>query len=554
MRPLYLHALSIALMAASTGCTVFDGLTVGKDANGNPIVDGAGKGLGNVAASGKCTTNADCTSAYCNAGACEVATTTDGVQNGSETDVDCGGPDAPKCDASKTCVAATDCFWGYCTGGTCEGHQAGRKDGDQTDIDCGGTRSPACDWGLGCAADTDCTSAACSKDKKCLTGPSCKAENGGTSCGTGETGEADAKHEECCRSLPVAGATDPTGAGKKVFVDKYEITAGRMRAFLAAVAAKNAGTPNVKGWIEANKPAGWKTGWSDILPTAQRAGDFTFTVTTPTQDPFYPGDDVYRLTATQGTSWRINSGTYTIGTSVVFAFGGVVYYPEFFATGTDPSYAAYHNFNCNTQPGSYGFPTYWLPPEEVTASDPQSLARSFTQAQLDEKSLNCTPNALFAAFCAWDGGMLMTQNAFDTVTGGTWRDNRGTDAPTVPESVARGALECGGNNTLNTASDTTNDCRLVPEVNLPVSDSRSDAANRVTAPGRIAADAVRMDGVDEPWMDLIGNLQESVVLSNGTFGGRGFGIGWQSALHHRLQMSLPRGREASFGARCMRVK
>jgi len=50
----------------------------------------------------------------------------DGVQNGGETGIDCGGPVATcsrRCEQSTDCVTATDCESGYCEAGTCgDGH------------------------------------------------------------------------------------------------------------------------------------------------------------------------------------------------------------------------------------------------------------------------------------------------------------------------------------------------------------------------------------------------------------------------------------------------
>ena len=552
--------LFTAVLASASACTTFDGLDVsGSDATGSgaTTTNGAGKGLGTVAPSGKCLTAADCASAICGSdGTCTAATITDGVKNGSETDIDCGGTDAPKCEATKACLAATDCFWGFCTGGTCEGHQPGRKDGDQTDIDCGGTKSPACDWDKTCAVDKDCTSGACGASLKCLTGPSCKATSGGSTCGAGETGAGGAVHESCCRSLPVASYTTGLPAGKTtVYLDKYEITAGRMRTFLAAVAAANGGAPNVKAYITANKPAGWNDGWSDALPTAQQSGQSTYTVTNPTSNPLYPGDDVFLPTSTQGNNWHSIPGTYTIDTGVVFAMGGEPWYPEFQSNATDgQTYAEFHNYNCNNEEGSFGFGTYYFDAASQKLSDPANLAKAFTQDQMDEKALNCAPTALFAAFCAWDGGQLMTKEVFDFVAGGTWVDMTGATMPTPPPRIAKGQTLCGGDDTLITMSDSSQSCGMVYGFPDAGANSTHDASFKVAAPGRIEADTVAINAADEPWMDLIGNLQEIVLMPDGRFDGRGFGIGWGSAIHHRTQMSLPRFKEGSFGARCMRFK
>jgi hypothetical protein len=46
-----------------------------------------------------------------------MATCTDGVKNGQETDIDCGGPLCPKCVNGKMCVQASDCASGSCSAG-----------------------------------------------------------------------------------------------------------------------------------------------------------------------------------------------------------------------------------------------------------------------------------------------------------------------------------------------------------------------------------------------------------------------------------------------------
>jgi hypothetical protein len=48
------------------------------------------------------------------------ATCTDGVKNGNETDVDCGGGTCPRCATGKTCASRNDCASARCTAGTCQ--------------------------------------------------------------------------------------------------------------------------------------------------------------------------------------------------------------------------------------------------------------------------------------------------------------------------------------------------------------------------------------------------------------------------------------------------
>jgi hypothetical protein len=45
-------------------------------------------------------------------------TCSDGIKNGSETDVDCGGS-CPRCANGKACIVANDCISGTCSGGQC---------------------------------------------------------------------------------------------------------------------------------------------------------------------------------------------------------------------------------------------------------------------------------------------------------------------------------------------------------------------------------------------------------------------------------------------------
>jgi hypothetical protein len=55
----------------------------------------------------------------CAGGICRAATCTDGVKNGAETDVDCGGPSCPACGLDRTCNVPVDCAPGACANGHC---------------------------------------------------------------------------------------------------------------------------------------------------------------------------------------------------------------------------------------------------------------------------------------------------------------------------------------------------------------------------------------------------------------------------------------------------
>ena len=53
----------------------------------------------------------------CYAGFCAQPSPLDGVKNGNETDVDCGGTDAPRCRMEKNCRIGTDCLSMSCRSG-----------------------------------------------------------------------------------------------------------------------------------------------------------------------------------------------------------------------------------------------------------------------------------------------------------------------------------------------------------------------------------------------------------------------------------------------------
>lgn len=94
------------------------------------------------------------------------ASCTNDKKDGSETDVDCGGS-CPVCADGKTCKAATDCENGVCGGTgtkTCSAPTCGDgvQNGNETDVDCGGGApcSP-CPTGDACKMNGDCANGPC---------------------------------------------------------------------------------------------------------------------------------------------------------------------------------------------------------------------------------------------------------------------------------------------------------------------------------------------------------------------------------------------------------
>ena len=104
--------------------------------------------------------------------ALDDGTCRDGVQNGRETDVDCGGADCLPCGLNEDCDGDDDCASGVCSRGECvlEACLDGAMNGTETDVDCGGDCTPCMD-GQDCAVGSDCASEVC--DSGSCAEPSC---------------------------------------------------------------------------------------------------------------------------------------------------------------------------------------------------------------------------------------------------------------------------------------------------------------------------------------------------------------------------------------------
>jgi formylglycine-generating enzyme required for sulfatase activity len=240
------------LVLTAVACSSSDEGGSSPDATPNPngALDGA-----------SCKVGFDCKSGICTDGKCAPGAggggdPKNGVKDGNETDVDCGGTGAPPCADGKSCIAPSDCQSAVCKAGKCAapGPTDGVKNADETDVDCGGKVAPKCAVGKGCAAHGDCESDACSYQKKCVEYKGCTGHFGGDTCGAGETGTADAKHESCCTTVAVTDA--PNGG---FVMDKYQVTAGRMRAFIERY------NGDLKSWAATN-PKGWNPAWTSNLP------------------------------------------------------------------------------------------------------------------------------------------------------------------------------------------------------------------------------------------------------------------------------------------------
>jgi hypothetical protein len=197
--------------------TATDGTTTSSSGTGGTITSSPGAGGTTTSSSG---TGGGCGAMalgcafgdYCYMDEC--ASCTDGVQDGDETAVDCGGAHCPPCANTKSCDVPADCESGWCEslscfvchGGVCEACSMDTQcaTGDFCDLtNNGGTCTPQKVNGTTCTAADQCTSGlcaftpcgcfdnvcpvchactACSVDTPCASGDFCDLTNNGGTC------------------------------------------------------------------------------------------------------------------------------------------------------------------------------------------------------------------------------------------------------------------------------------------------------------------------------------------------------------------------------------
>ncbi|KAF6263210.1 hypothetical protein COO60DRAFT_513298 [Scenedesmus sp. NREL 46B-D3] len=128
----------------------------------------------------QCSGTWDCRSRICSNGVCvEAATCSNGVKDGRETDLDCGGGGCQAlCSRGQGCVEARDCITGVCSGGVCR--QAATctnrlRDDNEGDTDCGQVCDRQCGVAGLCQANADCISNVC-RSGRCVDAPTCSNE------------------------------------------------------------------------------------------------------------------------------------------------------------------------------------------------------------------------------------------------------------------------------------------------------------------------------------------------------------------------------------------
>lgn len=147
----------------------------------------------------------------------------DGIQNGEESDVDCGAAGCPACGVGEGCVDNLDCATVWCDSGTCAEASCddGVKNKFESDVDCGGSECDPCEDGASCNDADDCATELCASgtctERECDTEADCDeaAECNTVTCAGGVCQTAPAADgsncgEGCDVGICVLGSCTPT--------------------------------------------------------------------------------------------------------------------------------------------------------------------------------------------------------------------------------------------------------------------------------------------------------------------------------------------------------
>jgi hypothetical protein len=137
-----------------TGCANGGGCFVSADCRSANCVSGVCRAVGWTEPS-RCRAASDCASLRCILAVCAAPTAFDGVRNGGETGVDCGGANAPPCGYRSVCRLASDCESAVCTDDRCARRATGPG------LSCGDGTGITCSDGAVCQGDVDCASRRC---------------------------------------------------------------------------------------------------------------------------------------------------------------------------------------------------------------------------------------------------------------------------------------------------------------------------------------------------------------------------------------------------------
>ena len=403
----------------------------------------------------------DCASGLCRDNLCHDIAPADGVKNGDETDVDCGGTKAPACGDNKGCVVAPDCTSSVCIAGICQPPSPtdGVQNGDETGKDCGGAKAPKCPAGEGCNATADCDKIKCDTvNKKCLPAAHddgiLNLDETGIDCGGPTmtvarcaTGEGCVVTPDCdnvlCNGMTKLcdppTATDSLTNGTET--DKDCGGGAPTNAPKCVIDQKcKAGTDCTSGGCSAglgNKCTLLSCATSEVAGIsscgAKETGDPAAVHESCCKSLVLPTQTMKRLDKYEITSGRFRSFLSAIGptgnvrawvqtyvaanptsqlATMLASFPSLASLYPAMARFDNMSLTAHmsldiDNYNgirgCANYATSYSANTYWQDYDPMDFGLPK---RPIPRTVSDEKSLNCAMPIMFAAFCAWDGGEM----------------------------------------------------------------------------------------------------------------------------------------------------
>ncbi len=263
-----------------------------------------------------------------------------------------GGGDGASGDAASDATLGDGAPGAGSDGGSADGASEEASDAaSDADADDGAANLEA---GAACRYDDDCESGGCDDTGHCALGRSCTRSNGGLTCGP-DGGDS------CCQAIHVPRSDGGVDAGYTL--DKYSVTAGRFRVFID----KTQG--NVRGYVQAHRPAWFDPGWDSFLPLMMDDGTKVTGV-----DHVFTGD---------------------AGRDGVYQQLGPIHY------GTEGP----GNEGCLTK--EVGNARTYRLPDAVNATDFDDV-QQYLQEDLDPKPMQCATFYMLAAFCIWDGGRVPT--------------------------------------------------------------------------------------------------------------------------------------------------
>jgi hypothetical protein len=267
------------------------------------------------------------------------------------------------CTGEKPDAAVSSTNPGTCKAATCSD---GVQNEGESDIDCGGPCHP-CAAGKKCTDNADCVSNGCDYTDHCALAPSCTQHHGGDTCGGGEDTDLGAHptpatgEESCCTTLAIPGTS--------YTVDKFYITAGRIRAWVTAL---NGNLRAFTSTIPASNTY-WNPAWNQFIPSTTSEVDL--------QLGPYPAP----LTASPYAPSDVTDDTLDLPTG---------------------NWLGQWRDGCSMgKPGAPdGARTWWT--NYAIGSDEEPIV--YPQDFLDDKMINCIDAYMLTAFCIWDGGHLAT--------------------------------------------------------------------------------------------------------------------------------------------------